>query len=326
VTGGELKKRIEGIMENRFAREIGFGKRALLASAALLAIAGPIAIGLMNIPRGSAQLQTGQAVEFEVVSVKVIKLSDRSILSGRRGGPGTSDPGVYHWAGARMTSLLEDAYGVESDEVLGPGWITDPLGPNLYLIDAKIPPGTTREQFRLMMQNLLKERFHLAVHHEIRNFPGYDLVALAGGTKLKPRGTLPKDSPTLISRGFVRHEGRGESMVQLARTLRRMIAESLGTADAQPRVQDKTGLTGTFDFTLEYSCLAGCGPPVPPIGLPRFAQRSEPADAAADPSGAQLPNIFRALEEQLGLKLQKVKDVPVDVIVVDRVDKVPVAN
>ena len=59
VSGGKLKKTIEGIMANRFAREMSFGRRALLASAAVVAIAGPTVIGLINMPRGSAQSQTG---------------------------------------------------------------------------------------------------------------------------------------------------------------------------------------------------------------------------------------------------------------------------
>jgi uncharacterized protein (TIGR03435 family) len=65
------------------------------------------------------------------------------------------------------------------------------------------------------------------------------------------------------------------------------------------------------------------------MNLPLLASRA-PADApppaAGEPTGNGLPNIFAAVEKQLGLKLEKTKDVPVDVIVVDRVDKVPAAN
>jgi uncharacterized protein (TIGR03435 family) len=54
-----------------------------------------------------------------------------------------------------------------------------------YTISATFPPDTTLAQFQLMLQNLLAERFHLALHHETRASPGYDLVILPGGTKLK---------------------------------------------------------------------------------------------------------------------------------------------
>jgi uncharacterized protein (TIGR03435 family) len=274
-------------------------------------------------------------VEFEVAAVKAVRPSDNTISFGRYGGPGTSDPGRFHRAKATMGDLLREAYGLRWEELIGPSWIVDPQGPNLYLVDAKMPPSTTAEQFRLMLQNLLKERLHLAVHHEIRDFPGYDLVVSAGGPKLKPRGTLSKDPVTILGRDFARYEGRGESMAQLAQRMGVMIADSLGTGDAaRPRVRDKTGLTGTFDFRLEYSCADYCGiPPLLRAPLPRVAPQSpeaeapgQPAHAAAEGPGTRLPDIFGAVKEQLGLKLVKVKPVPVDVIVVDHVDKAPTEN
>jgi uncharacterized protein (TIGR03435 family) len=232
-----------------------------------------------------------------------------------------------------MKILLTEAYGSGWDEVIGPSWIGDPFGPNIYVVDATMPPGTTKEQFRLMMQNLLKSRFRLAVHHEKRDLPGYELVVSKGGPKLKPTGTLPKDSPpihqTLES---ARYEARGWSMADLTRELGRMISESLGDG-ARPRVHDATGLTGTFDFRLEYSCFARCGPPFLPPGAPGFTPPSsdgaapgQPAHPAPETSGARLPSIMGALEEQLGLKLVKAKGVPVDVLVVDHVDKEPTEN
>jgi uncharacterized protein (TIGR03435 family) len=88
-------------------------------------------------------------------------------------------------------------------------------------------------------------------------------------------------------------------------------------------VVDKTHLAGKYDFRLEYSC-AGCrGLSSIAATLPWIAGRL-PADA--EPAGSGLPTIFTALEKQLGLRLEKVRDVPVDVIVVDRVDKVPTEN
>ncbi len=63
--------------------------------------------------------------------------------------------------------------------------ISDLAAPNRYEITATMPPGTTKEQVRLMLRNLLVERFHLAVHHEARNFPGYELTVAKDGPKLK---------------------------------------------------------------------------------------------------------------------------------------------
>jgi uncharacterized protein (TIGR03435 family) len=98
---------------------------------------------------------------------------------------------------------------------------------------------------------------------------------------------------------------------------------SNGTPIGSPQasVVDKTGLTGTYEFTLEF---AGS------MGSPELAQ-SAPAGGepgiplASDPTGGA-PDIFTAVEKQLGLKLVKVKDIPVDILIVDNADKVPTAN
>jgi uncharacterized protein (TIGR03435 family) len=242
------------------------------------------------------------------------------------------------------------AYGVDLDQVSGPAWIGF-MGGNNYDITATMPPGTTKEQFRLMLQALLMERFHLAVHHETKDFPGYELV-VGGGPKMKrappepdevapaPAGRpsrlqLDKDgfpgrrpgspSSVVFSGGLVRSTNRVD-MAEFAKTLGAMINNSAGVAgmDApQPRVVDKTGLTGKFDFKLEY---AGSPPPFPgnlPLLAGRGGGESPAASVASEPLG---PTIFTALEKQLGLKLQKTRNVPLDVVVVDRIDKIPTEN
>ena len=367
VTGADLKKRIAGIMRNPNIPNLSLGKRIFLATAGLAAVTAPVALGVISSQssHATALIQTagappevpeprlavvndqeapkaaqqpavriahGQAqrageqpvaeVEFDAASVKVVSPSDRSVLLGR-----TSYPGRFHYGSASMKSLLMEAYGVQLDEVIGPGWIDAFSGGNRYVVVATMPPNTTKERFQLMMQNLLKERFHLAVHHETRNFPGYDLVVSKGGTKLKTAGTLPRDPITGFSRESARYEARGVSMAQLAQHLGSAIATSLGTGpDVRPRVRDKTGIAGAFAFTLEYSCRDSCLPPLPSAGLPRPGLGSQPADAASEPVGSRLPDVLVAVEEQLGLKLQKVNAIPVDVIVVDFVDRAPTEN
>ena len=106
-----------------------------------------------------------------------------------------------------------------------------------------------------------------------------------------------------------------------------LIAQSLGSdpmdfASHKARVTDKTGLNSKYDFTLEFAC-EGCRGLT--SNLPIFAGRGD-ATPAAEPSESALPTIFAALEKQLGLKLEKTHDVLLDVIVVDRVDKVPTEN
>jgi uncharacterized protein (TIGR03435 family) len=66
----------------------------------------------------------------------------------------------------QMSGMLTRAFGVRADQIQG-----CPAGQTLYDIDATMPPGTTKEQFQEMLQNLLVERFHLEFHRERRNFP-----------------------------------------------------------------------------------------------------------------------------------------------------------
>jgi uncharacterized protein (TIGR03435 family) len=269
-----------------------------------------------------------EAQRFEVVSVKAMKPSDRFITRGRQGGPGTIDPVTFHWGGVSMRSLLMDAYALQWEELIGPAWVTEGPPSNLYVVDAKLAPGATREQFQVMLQNLLKERFHLVVHRETRNFQGYDLIVAPGGSKLKPIGTFEKDAPLPLGQGI--YEGRGESMRQIVENLERMLAESLGTGDARPRINNKTGMTGRFDYRVKYECFGGCRSVLPPWlrakagAPPALVGAGQPV--ASDPSGSHDPNILQAVQVQLGLKLVKAKAVPVSVLVVDRVDREPTAN
>jgi uncharacterized protein (TIGR03435 family) len=296
-----------------------------------------------------------QQPEFDAASVKVFDPAQPP-TRGVSGGPGSSDPGRIHYGGIAMISLLLNAYGVQNDQVSGPAWIEDFMGPNRYVVDATMPPGTTKEQFQQMLRNLLAERFHLVVHHETKGFPGYELVVAKDGPKPKesvpdpktaddsaPKRGLDKDGFTILppgahmgqmtSSGTMRISCKEQSMAAFAASLGNIVSVALG-ADAKtgrPRVIDKTALTGKYDFRLECFC-AGCRSlrEMAP-NLPLFAGRGQedaPAQptAAAELPGSGLPTIFAALEKQLGLKLEKVRDVPVDVIVVDRVDKVPTEN
>src|SRR5580693_9585297 len=106
----------------------------------------------------AAVMALAQESTFDAASVKVVKLGSHPAF-GNRGGPGTADPGRIHLCCVGMFSLVMRAFDVEIDQIVGPAWIMENMGPNLYQIDATMPAGTTREQFQLMMQNLLLERF-----------------------------------------------------------------------------------------------------------------------------------------------------------------------
>ena len=108
-------------------------------------------------------------------------------------------------------------------------------------------------------------------------------------------------------------------MAMFCRGLGNNINMSNGTPTGpQARVVDKTGLTGTYEFTLEFAGSVGMMPSAPAEGEPG-------TPLASDPTGGA-PDIFTAVEKQLGLKLVKVKDIPVDILIVENADKVPTAN
>jgi uncharacterized protein (TIGR03435 family) len=241
-----------------------------------------------------------------------------------------------------MIFLLQKAFAVAADQISGADWIKDPAGSNLYEVTATTPANTTKEQFQLMLQGLLAERFHLVLHHETRNFSGYVLSLAKGGPKLKEStpdpnyvtpllhitfnkdGTLQLPATkgaTMVGGKGVAHAGYREvSMERLASDLGFMLVRSIG-GDATaplPRVIDRTGLTGIYDFTLDYECLA-CQ-----STRTNTATEGRGTPEASEP--AAFPTLFTALEKQLGLKLEKAQDVPVDVIVIEKMDKIPAAN
>jgi uncharacterized protein (TIGR03435 family) len=273
------------------------------------------------------------------------------------GGPGTSDTGRFRAPRINMINLLAKAFDVREDQITGPAWLRDLASANDYTIVATMPPGTTNAQFQKMLQNLLSERFHLVFHHETRNFPGYALVVDKGGPKFKevvPTEAAKPDQapdsgdawrkrgadgfPTLTGPRTVTNLGRGQrrtkyqerTMAEFVFNLGFLIGSAQGRdvlqGFPQPRVVDRTGLTGKYTFILEYSDASRARLLA---NLPVFAgnsDRDNATQAVASEPDSGLPNIFVAIQKELGLRLDKTADVPVDIIVVDSVAKVPTEN
>src|SRR5580704_15458207 len=140
---------------------------------------------------------TSAAPEFDVASVKHAELPDgaRTHMSpevsdrmGMSGGPRGKDPGRIDYTAISFKGLLEKAYDLKRDRISGPGWMSS----EYYTINAKIPPGTTPEQFRLMLQKLLAERFQMTLHRESKEISVYRLKVAKNGPKLQP-GVPPKE-------------------------------------------------------------------------------------------------------------------------------------
>jgi uncharacterized protein (TIGR03435 family) len=281
---------------------------------------------------------------FDAASVRPDNGALRPSALTMKGGPGSDDPGRFTVVQMPLRMLIAKAYEIEDDQLEGPAWLGD-LNRHRYTISATMPPETTKQQFQLMLQQLLAERFNLKLHTEVRSFPGYELVTLPGPAKLRtwtpapiPDGPDPANVPgfavdseefPLVARGknICRYGGMVGATAAMKVTCRRSMADftkDLGRfvnmANAEPagvrvpRVVDKTGLPGIYEFRLEFMAT------MVRSGLPG------PGPGASDPGDYSAPSLFKALEKQLNLKLVKAKDVPVTMLVVDHAEQTPSEN
>ncbi len=302
--------------------------------------------------RTSPSQVAGSQPTFEAASLKIDN-SNAFILgvSHRiRGGPGTSDPGRFSYTQTTLLELLRRAWGLHASDayrIAGPAW----LGgfEHQYTLNATMAPDTTEEQFRLMLQNLLIERFKIRLHHESKVIPGYELVVAPGGPKLKESANPAAPDPTTGAKGdhdangfLVLPPGHGSGIVMAGNafyvkfqnfTMDELVNRStfssfirMSTGDQEFRVVDKTGLTAKYDFTLKFDSRLDASQIVmsPAVAASLATAEASSQGLANDPSGA--PKLFKALEQQLGLRLVKVKAVPVDIIVIDHAEMTPVED
>lgn len=163
-------------------------------------------LAILAVTLGSSVLLAQDAkLQFEVASVRASGPLPPSTRGVGRGGLVTSNPERLTYERALFRQLLMDAYGVQRDQIKGPDWATADAvdGGALFDISAKVPPGATKEQVATMLQNLLKERFQLALHHVTVEVSGYALVAAKGGPKLKESAGLwenPNGRPPSLGR------------------------------------------------------------------------------------------------------------------------------
>jgi len=266
--------------------------------------------------------------KFEVASVK--PAAPLTVPARRMsGGPGTSDPERLSWPNMPLKQLLLRAYGRREYQISGPNW----LDSTKFDITAKIPPGATKDDLNVMLQTLLVERFNLTFHHESKETAVYELSVGRNGSKLKnadltpPPEVEPGSRPTTImpdKEGFLQiPAGRPIIAGKITNGIQRWTARmqevsgltSLFESELERPVVDKTGLTGRFDFTLAYS-RAG-------LRIRHLPAGANAAPVDDTPSGG--PTLFKAVEDQLGLKLESAKD-PIDILVIDHIDKTPTDN
>jgi uncharacterized protein (TIGR03435 family) len=235
------------------------------------------ALVVLSFP-ASARSQSPARPEFEVASIKP-NTSENGRSSTRPG------PTELYLENTSLRKCIAIAYNVSEDRdsaISAPDW----LNFERYDIAAKFPAGTPLQEVRVMLQNLLADRFRLKLHRESKEVPIYALVAAKNGPKLNESAPGIQGSIGM-SNGHL--SGKGVPLSALVDRLSGSVFQ-LGRP-----VVDRTGISGLYDFTLDW---------------------------ASDDSA---PSLFTALQEQLGLRLEAQKGT-VEVLVVDSMERKPSAN
>jgi uncharacterized protein (TIGR03435 family) len=208
----------------------------------------------------------------------------------------TAPGGRFRATANSVRYLIEWAYDIQSSQLSGgPDWLSS----DRYDIEAKAEGNPTEAEMKLMTQTLLEERFKLKLHHESKTMTAFVVSAGTSASKLTaPKSgethmlqVAPKMGPDQKPVGF-HAVGTRYTLKQLTDTFARLLATP---------IIDKTGLSGEFDFAFD-------------IALDE--QQSNPMDPTV---------LMGAMRDQLGFQIKSQKT-PVDVLVIDNIEKVAAGN
>ncbi len=261
--------RVSGLEEGR-SGPVSLFRRQILAL-----LASPALIAFPQTP-----------VEFEVATIKPAPPQPEGRTS--TGMSSDTETGKLNYTNVNLKEAIGKAYKVQQYQIAGPDW----LNTERFDIVAKFPPHSAADQVPLMLQSLLADRFKLTLHRETKELPMYALVVGKNGAKFKTA-----ESETGISSNSSRTHWHVSAKVSMHR-----FAEFLSDEAGRP-VVDQTGLSGTYELTLDWA----------------------PDDAATANDATAGPSIFTALQEQLGLKLDSTKG-PVEMLVIDHAERTPTDN
>jgi uncharacterized protein (TIGR03435 family) len=260
---------------------------SLATAGTLAAIACAAPVQAQTAATAPAQTATP---EFEAASIKPVQTPNpartRDKEEGRR----------FSAYSMTLRELIMMAYRVDAREIAGgPAW----MATDEYDIEAVADDGVqVNEHLGELLQKLMADRFQLAFHREQRMLPAYALTVAKGGSKLKTAEEGGGQGASCEHMGVCNF--RKEPLAQFTRWLSFVVLD-------RP-VVDKTGITGTFDFSLRWT-----------PDESQFSALGLRAPAAGDNANAP-PPLFEAIQEQLGLKLEPVK-APAEVLVIDHVER-----
>ena len=331
VSGSDLKKRIVPIMARNVGLSMSLGRKLALAGAALLAVTVPVLFGLAQTTKAVPEWETaaGGKMEFEVASIHLAKPETHTPPSfALDPGDNPIPPGGQFKADFPLFAYITFAYKLwptqeERDAITSqlPKWATT----ESFVIQAEAEGNPTKDQMRLMVQSLLASHFKLAVHFEGRQAPVFALLfARPGklGPKIRPHAEgLPCDAPVPhLEPGVAQAPdvfparcnayagwplANGMNLIGARNTTLPLIAEFLANEGNLGRpIVDRTGLQGTFDFTLQYA--EERDGPAPPEAV-----------TAPDQQG---PTLREAIADQLGMRLEPAR-AQVSTLVIDHIEQ-----
>jgi uncharacterized protein (TIGR03435 family) len=259
---------------------------------------------------GSTAPASGNAVVnpppvFDVAAIREDK-------SGSGGSHSDTSKGRFSATNVSLINLMQyEAYDIPGSRILGgPKWrdstrfdIEAKMGDSLVEYLRTLPEDQRRIQTQALFQQLLADRFKLAVHWETRELPIYALLRIENkSTKLQPANepTAGRSTSSHGSRSGSQLDAKGVTLPDLAETLTRLLSRELGRD-----IIDRTGIEGKYDLTLRWTSDNS------PASVPGVTDGEDSTDPG--------PSIFTAIPEQLGLKLESAKG-PVRVLVIDHVE------
>ena len=276
---------------------VSASRRELLAVLGAALLVGQVSIGAMA--QALAQQPHKQQASFEVASIRAHNPNDRMIVNNYQPYPG----GRFTATNCSPWMLIHYAFQLQPFQIPDkPSWIKS----EHYDVDAR--PAEVHTNFDdtpLMLQGLLEDRFQLKYHWEIKEAPVYELVVVKPGKLPKsvvmggcphppaqPDG-IPTDAPCGDLANTPGHtKGYNLTASELAGSLSWLLSKP---------ILDKTNLNGKYDVELQWT--------------------PESVEMRSGPSSEQdIPDIFTALQEQLGLKLQPAKG-PVRMFVIDHIER-----
>ncbi len=341
MPGSALPKRIKQILEGARPARVSKSRLALAGlacTATVMMFAAGSVEHLPQIPPLSpmpalivprppvllAQAQTAAApareekLEFESASIRPFQPGPNGSFPLRAdGGPGTSDPTRMEYVNFTLKRLLVAAFNIRESYIQGPTWLDD----QRFVIQARLKPEATKEQAAQMLRNLLVDRFKIKAHTEPKEASYYEMTLVKMGPKLREAATLTDEDRASLKQvpGMMLPEDKAGFLV---------LPFSLPTTALPFQFGDTDGLSHSVGMGASGSDIANYlefevkKPVVDNTGLKATYDYNLAFARGADANGADFTT---AVREQLGLKLTSKKG-PIDVLVIDSIEKTPTEN